>query len=509
MKKYLIFGALLLNALSLKAQHHLSGCPKGQEHNLFDGCWDYPYILVFQDEFDGPDLDLDQTKWTGRWNQGSTGDVQEYNMLGNVTVLNGKATVTAKSETIWGLADPAFDAAHIMGDGEPNYRQFNFTSANVWSKYIFEHGYYEIMCKVPSVSGYWPAFWLYNEVGGVNNELDIFEMMNNNAHEASLTIHNGDQCGRVHDDGTDYSDGMHKFAALWDDWMIIWYIDDIPVQYTYKWYHPLMPFGISCQNNEEYGPLVGRINGTFPNAPMSIIFNLAVRDGVPTSTPQQTMEIEYIRFYQARMNCYTDKTYTTASSLSLDDDPIELGNHPYYNHETGRNIYLYGDNIIVENDKQLKLTAAVEITKNIDPATGLLNPAKNWEVQVGANYEEVIDPNVCSNFVHLPTRDVINKAPDQIVEGLANQNENGTLDPARNLFGSQKVSISPNPTNQDVVTIVSSERTKVIITNSLGRKVKEIEVQSGLNKLNVQDLSSGVYQLYFESLKETIKLVRL
>ena len=104
---------------------------------------------------------------------------------------------------------------------------------------------------------------------------------------------------------------------------------------------------------------------------------------------------------------------------------------------------------------------------------------------------------------------VISEVPDQMVERLADQDENATLNFESDLLISGNSSISPNPTNQDVVTIMSSARTKVVITNSLGIKVKEVEVQVGENQLNIEDLGSGVYQFYFETLKETIKLVRL
>ena len=148
---------------------------------------------------------------------------------------------------------------------------------------------------------------------------------------------------------------------------------------------------------------------------------------------------------------------------------------------------------------------------NLDPVTGLpiSNSSAIFDIQPGAIFEAVIDENVCSNTPYLPQSEVIRELPDQMMEGLANQNENGTLGLDVDALKAARVSISPNPSSEEVITVESPEKTNVIISNAQGIKVKEVEVQAGSNQLNIQDLGSGVYQLYFESLKETLKLVRL
>lgn len=522
-KRYLFFGALLLNGFVLQAQHHLSGCDRGSIINVGNPCWNYPYILVFEDNFDGSSLD--ETKWGLKWPPGSPYwspdvEVQEYNTLENVSVSNGQAIISAKYEPGYRMQAPGNGPNNTTlqngTDGAANYRNFNYTSSSLWSNYIFRTGYFEMVCQVPTQPGYWPAFWMYNEEDGVNNELDIFEMWDNNASDVNLTIHNGQQCGKKYNLGVNYGAGPHKFAALWDDWKITWLIDNYAVQYTYKWYVPGTLVGVTCEDVENYGPLQLSLNSAFPKSPMQLIFNLALRLGYPEPS---AMSVDYVRFYQARANCNTIKTYGTNGVLGLDSDELIVDeyNKPYYHHETGSIINVNGNITLLHNigstqiPQQLKLTAAEEFNFNLDPVTGLpvSNPSVIFDIEPGAIFEAIIDPYVCSNSPQLPINNVIGEAPDQMMEGLANQNENGTLGLANDIFKLEKVSISPNPTNQDVVTLISSERTKVVITNSLGRKVKEIEVQAGENQLNIENLSSGVYQLYFESLKETVKLVKL
>ncbi len=527
-KRYLFFGALLLNAFGTFSQIRLDPCNNDYGYSVFGSCLGQDFILVYEDEFDEF---LHDVHWNGKWPAGQEygSDTQEWNTLDNVSMTNDGIVITAKYEPA--EREQAGGNGFFGTDNIPNLRNYRYTSAEVRSNYVFRKGYFEIKCTVPSGSGYWPAFWLYNGKEGLGDpELDIFEMMNNPSeddhNEISLTIHNHNtQCS---DEKYNMPATWYTFGAYWDDWQILWTINGHPVQTTYRFHKPLSGTPITCDMAGEEGDWIdAKLNKSFPVSPMNLIFNLAVREGNPFPNPNlfpetAKMEVDYVRYYEQRGNCNEVGTYTTNASLGLANDVADIaawGNRFYHN-ITKRIINLEGTVTLVSNlsdnpnksiPQQLRLTASEGMNFNIDPNTGLpiSNSSAIFDIQPGAIFEAVIEPNVCSNTPYLPQRDVIDKVPDQITEELANQNENGTLGLTNDLFKSERVSVSPNPSNQDVVTIISSERTKVIITNSMGIKVKEIEVQNGLNKLNIQDLSSGVYQLYFETLKETVKLVRL
>jgi hypothetical protein len=375
--------------------------------------------------------------------------------------------------------------------------------------------------------GYWPAFWLYNGTEGLGDpELDIFEMWDNNGTDANLTIHNdGKMCGEMH--STAPVDGWYTFGAYWDDWWIVWMINGQTVQVTPRWEVYGSPgWGVTCELAEQYPGLDALYNKAYPILPMQIAFNLAVRKDVPLdpndpSGPNPNfpghMEVDYIRFYQQRRNCDEEKTYETTSSLDLDDGVSVMGawGKPYYHNETGRIINVNG-NVTVLNHigstqlpQQLKLTAAEEFNFNLDPVTGLpvSNSSVIFDIQPGAIFEATIDPNVCYNAPpHMPTINALDNAPELMTDGIDDENVLGLTN---ELDKTPTISISPNPTNGDVITVNSPQKSKVVFMNAQGVKVKEMEVQAGSDQLNVQDLRSGLYHLYFESLNETFKWVKI
>ena len=523
-KRYLFFGALLLNAFGTFSQFHLDPCNYDYGYSVFGSCLGQDFILVYEDEFDEFVHDV---HWIGRWPQGQEhgSDTQEWNTLDNVSLTNDGIAITAKYDPA--MRYQAGGNGPNGTDGYTNLRNYNYTSANVGSNYVFKNGYFEIKCKVPEGSGYWPAFWLYNGKEGLGDpELDIFEMMNDDPtedpKEISLTIHNNNkQCS---DNKYNATGTWYTFGAYWDDWQILWTINGHPVQTTYRFYKKLSKTPITCDMAEDW--IDARLNEAFPVSPMNIIFNLAIRDGNPVPNlinfPETgKMEVDYIRYYQQRGNCNEVKSYATNASLGLDNDVTDIatwGNRFYHN-ITKRIINIEGTVTLLSNlglpyapiPQQLRLTASEEMNFNLDPVTGLpiSNSSAIFDIQPGAIFEAVIDENVCSNTPYLPQNEVIRELPDQMMEGLANQNENGTLGLDVDALKAARVSISPNPSSEEVITVESPEKTNVIISNAQGIKVKEVEVQAGSNQLNIQDLGSGVYQLYFESLKETLKLVRL
>lgn len=134
---------LLLTILTTKI---VSGqvCDGQQVVLTQDGQCDYtPYVLEFEDNFDGNSLDL--SRWQIQpWGQGALygngGSTQEYNSLDNVEVSNGTCKITAKQETVVRRAISYLPDNQILSDGLPNLRTYNYTSSNIWTKYQFGYG---------------------------------------------------------------------------------------------------------------------------------------------------------------------------------------------------------------------------------------------------------------------------------------------------------------------------------------------------------------------------------
>ena len=146
--------------------------PRGQELDLTG------YSVVFEDEFDGTELD------TEAWKYCNSGVRRGgYRAPSQVEVKDGNCVITAEY-----LEDGEFGAGWYAGD----------LALRKW----YKQGYYEIRCKVNDGGAFWSAFWLmaahpyeaqYSQGGIGGAELDIFEAncwddpMSKNA--VSQTIH--------------------------------------------------------------------------------------------------------------------------------------------------------------------------------------------------------------------------------------------------------------------------------------------------------------------------------
>ena len=62
-----------------------------------------------------------------------------------------------------------------------------------------------------------------------------------------------------------------------------------------------------------------------------------------------------------------------------------------------------------------------------------------------------------------------------------------------------KVNFYPNPTKDEFFVDIPSDHTEVLfeLFNSEGRLLKKDLLQTGQNKINTSDLSSGVYQIRY------------
>ena len=131
---------------------------------------DKGYRLVFEDEFDGAELDT--TKWVYRANGSRRGG---YNAPDQVKVKDGSLYISAQYR----------DQNNLPADTSANYGEGWYVGM-IMLKQKYKRGYFEIKCICNDSPGFWSAFWIqadhpYDALsrGGVGGaELDIFESLN-------------------------------------------------------------------------------------------------------------------------------------------------------------------------------------------------------------------------------------------------------------------------------------------------------------------------------------------
>lgn len=120
------------------------------------------YSLVFEDEFEGDSLNLDDWRYVA-----SGRDRGGFNSPSQVSVKDGNLIMTAEYNE-----DGTYGAGWYGAD----------IALNEW----YKQGYFEIKCKVNAGGGFWSAFWIqakhpyeaqYSQGGVGGAELDIFEAM--------------------------------------------------------------------------------------------------------------------------------------------------------------------------------------------------------------------------------------------------------------------------------------------------------------------------------------------
>jgi beta-glucanase (GH16 family) len=121
------------------------------------------------------------------------------------------------------------------------------------SRWSFEFGYVEGRMKVPAGRGLWSAFWLNPQDQVWPPEIDILEIVDNGRDTTKSSfhfLHSADVKGRpaqvslldkfgAYRPGTDFAEGFHNFAVLWEPGRVRHYVDgtlvvDRPFDWTHK-----------------------------------------------------------------------------------------------------------------------------------------------------------------------------------------------------------------------------------------------------------------------------------
>lgn len=266
---------------------------KGGDHAMSSGANgqdQQEWTLVWQDEFDGEELD--RSKWTFDLTNGESvglpgwgnNELQYYtDRPENVRVEDGQLIITAREEEMEG---------------------FRYTSARVKTKGLasWKYGRFEIRAKLPTGKGLWPAIWMLPEhhaYGGwaASGEIDIMESWGSRPGLVTGTIHYGGSwphnmySGKDHvfTDGSDVTD-WHEYALEWEPGEIRWYVDGELYSVQNEWYSK----DADLQDHEYPAPF---------DEPFHLLMNLAVGgnfDGNPLDSTEfpAEMRIDYVRVYE-------------------------------------------------------------------------------------------------------------------------------------------------------------------------------------------------------------------
>lgn len=234
--------------------------------------------LVWSDEFDGNNVDLNF--WTFETGSGGWGnqELQNYTNGNNAEVNNGILIITARKEND-NMVAGSYTSTRIITKGKKE----------------FQYGKIEIRAKLPSGTGIWPAIWMLgSNIGSAGwpacGEIDIMEYVGYQPNVVHATIHTTSGSGG-NGNGSSYNlntceEEFHNYGILWNEDKIQFYVDSTeniihtyspPVKTAANW-----PF-----DQQAFFILNVAVGGTWGGA-----------QGIDNSIFPQTMEIDYVRVYQ-------------------------------------------------------------------------------------------------------------------------------------------------------------------------------------------------------------------
>ncbi len=115
--------------------------------------------------------------------------------------------------------------------------QVKSTRIHTKDKFYFKHGKIDIIAKVPSGKGTWPALWMMPQearYGGWprSGEIDIMEHVGNEPNKIYTCIHTEAYNHRLDEQyykvyfGKNIPDQFHKYSLLWEENKITYFLND-------------------------------------------------------------------------------------------------------------------------------------------------------------------------------------------------------------------------------------------------------------------------------------------
>jgi len=197
------------------------------------------FKLVWQDEFDG--MELDTNKWDyrlsmmgKRWQAWTDKGVHldgNSNVVFTLMEENGQP-VSSQLQTGYNFMDEPVKETTFGND----HLQWNIGKLKD-SKYTKKFGYFECRCRLQQKEGWWSAFWVQSPIIGASldpavsgSEIDIMESF----HPGKINGHNVFTGGYGQDMRRTKVGGLmldekefHRFGLLWDETGYTFYIDGV------------------------------------------------------------------------------------------------------------------------------------------------------------------------------------------------------------------------------------------------------------------------------------------
>lgn len=303
-KEFIISIFVLLTYLQGTAQPHLQKIVIEEEIN----CIDEPYKMVFYDGFDKEELDVSAWYSYIPYGPEEALDSCSFCRTGGTVGVYKSENVSVKEGNLM----LKMDSEKVEWFGET----YDFSTAIVFSKQVYNtYGKYEARLKLPKGKQQWPAFWVF----GWSTEIDIFEFICYGPNKPIFSLHSwveegcknkknlkkGRACytnnSKHVDFGIDFSEDFHTFSVEYEPTMIKYYIDDIMVRFTPKYYDRKKRPITSCH----IPPGKYYVDLAFPNRPepVQVIVNQAACSVQREPNPiyPNYMEVDYVKVFQKQI----------------------------------------------------------------------------------------------------------------------------------------------------------------------------------------------------------------
>jgi len=329
-----------------------------------------------------------------------------YNSLDNAVVNNGLCIVESKEEDVVRKAVDWRDENEILADGLPNLRSYSYTSSNVWSKYRFGLGRYEMRFRIQNAKGLLPAFWNFNAENEIWNEIDFFEIYGNEDQTWTGTVHHdidgdgcSEKCPASIENAADFNQ-WHTIVCEVDFDHITWILDGNTILRHEPRYVTAAGNQVQCGDDIAVQTLFQ--NAWWPYGESHIIFNTTIHGGIngidATTLFPAYFYIDFIRFYK-KEGCCGDIVISDNSDFELDphDD--------VFNYICAENI-LVSSNATLNANENITLIAKEEIV--FEPG---------FVAEEGSYIETMIEPDVvpcCPINITLPLTNVFTPNGDGV-----------------------------------------------------------------------------------------------
>lgn len=237
------------------------------------------YTLVWNDEFDGNELDPNNWNFEiGTGNSGWGNNELQYYLKENTKLKNGYLTIEAKRQAV---ESSLYTSSRITTQGKKS----------------FKYGRIDIRAAMPKGQGLWPALWMLGDNIGTAGwpycgEIDIMEMVGGTAAGKSDrvthgTLHwdnNGSYAsfgGKTTTTKTNLNEEFHVYSIEWNQNSIKWFLDD-------RHFHTIeiSPAAMSEFHQTFFFIMNVAVGGRWPGSPDE------------TTHFSQKMHVDYVRVFQ-------------------------------------------------------------------------------------------------------------------------------------------------------------------------------------------------------------------